>query len=346
MTRDSKRPRATPGPRARRRALPDLNAGTALRLYAQMALIRSFENLVRELYASAELEGGMHLSVGEEAVAVGVCSALQESDMVTSTHRPHGHCLAMGVDPGRVMAELLGRVDGVCRGMGGSMHLADMPAGFFGANGVVGAGAPLACGAALSAKLRGTGGVTVCFFGDGGAQQGAVHEAMNLASVWRLPVVFVCENNGYAQTTPVSYHSSVARIADRAASYAMPGHRVDGLDVLAVRSTAAEAVARAAGGDGPTLIEAVAWRSFGHFEGDQQMYRPVQERSGFDAIDPLSRYGEVIVNRGLATETDLKAAASDSADQVRRALAFARASAFPDPIESLEHVYVSYGASH
>ena len=256
---------AEAGLRAARPDLGALTAENAVGLYRQMALIRTFENVVRKLYESAELEGGMHLSVGQEAVAVGICSVLGPADVVVSTHRPHGHCLARGVEPRRVMAELFGKVDGVCRGMGGSMHLADVPAGFLGANGVVGAGAPLACGAALSAKRRGTGGIAVCFFGDGGAQQGAVHEAMNLARIWDLPVVFVCENNGYAQTTPVSYHSSVPRIAERAAGYSMPGHVVNGLDVVAVRSAAATAATAAAAGRGPTLLEAITWnilRSF------------------------------------------------------------------------------------
>jgi TPP-dependent pyruvate/acetoin dehydrogenase alpha subunit len=183
--------------------------------------------------------------------------------------------------------------------------------------------------------------VAVCFFGDGAAQQGAVHEAMNLATVWALPVIFVCENNGYAQTTPVSYHSSVTRIADRAIAYGMPGERVDGLDLLAVRASAAAAVARAAAGEGPSLIEAVAWRTFGHFEGDQQMYRPADERRGAEARDPLPRFAETLVSRGLADPADLERVLPAAAETVQQAVASARAAAYPDLSELLEDVYVS-----
>lgn len=322
----------------------ELTAALGSHLYDQMALIRAFETTVRELYTSAELEGGMHLSVGQEAVAVGVCSVLLPGDIVTSTHRPHGHCLALGSDPRRVMAELFGKVTGLCRGKGGSMHLADLSVGFLGANGVVGANGPLACGAALQAKLARTGAVAICFFGDGGAQQGAMHEAMNLAAVWSLPVVFVCENNGYAQTTPVGYHSSVPRISDRAAGYGMPGILVDGQDIMAVRSAAADVVCRAASGAGPALLEAVTWRSFGHFEGDLQLYRPVDERAGAASRDPLDRFGAVLAEHGLATKPQLATAREVAAVRVTEALAYARKSDYPDVSEAMEDVYVGNAA--
>ena len=247
----------------------ELSRDAALAMYERMALIRAFEERVAKLFADGLIPGFVHLYAGEEAVAVGVCAHLNDGDYITSTHRGHGHCIAKGVPTGEMMAELFGRSGGSCNGKGGSMHIADVSRGMLGANGIVGGGPPLAAGAGLTAKVLGTGAVAVCFFGDGAAEQGTTHEAMNLAAIWKLPVLFVCENNQFAESTPVSYHCAAASIADRAASYNIPGVTVDGYDVIAVHEAAGEAIARARRREGPTLIEAKTWRYFGHFEGDQ-----------------------------------------------------------------------------
>ncbi len=230
----------------------ELTADTLRGMYERMALIRTFEETTMRQFADGQIPGFVHLYAGEEAVAVGVCAHLSDADFITSTHRGHGHCIAKGVDVGGMVAELMGRRTGLCKGKGGSMHVADVEKGMLGANGIVGGGYPLACGAALTAKVHGSGAVAVCFFGDGAANQGTFHESLNLASIWNLPVVFVCENNGYAEATPFSYHCSTADIATRAQGYDIPGVVVDGLDVLAVFEVVGEAIARARRGDGPS----------------------------------------------------------------------------------------------
>jgi len=224
-------------------------------MYATMLRIRRAEERVRELYAAGRIPGFIHLSIGQEAVAAGVCAPLRRDDYLLSTHRGHGHFIAKGGSLRGFMAELYGRSTGCCKGKGGSMHIADFSIGMLGANGVVGAGIEIAAGAAHGVKLRGEKRVVVCFFGDGAAEQGTTHEGMNLAAIWKLPVVFVCENNQFAESTPVGYHCAANSIADRAASYNIPGVLVDGYDVIAVHEVAGEAVARARRGDGPSLIE-------------------------------------------------------------------------------------------
>ena len=228
-----------------------LDKARLLDMYERMVQIRTFEDTASKKFADSKMPGFVHLYAGEEAIAVGVCAHLTDKDYITSTHRGHGHCIAKGVDIEGMVAELMGKATGSCKGKGGSMHIADVDKGMLGANGIVGGGLPLACGAALTAKTLGTGGVAVCFFGDGAANQGTFHESLNLAAIWKMPVVFVCENNGYAESTPVSYHCSASDIANRAGAYEIPGIVVDGLDVFAVYEAAGEAVARVRRAEAP-----------------------------------------------------------------------------------------------
>lgn len=320
----------------------ELTRDKALWMYDRMTLIRVFEERVAKIFADGQIPGFVHLYAGEEAVAVGVCANLTDDDYITSTHRGHGHCIAKGVEPGPMMAELFGRVDGACKGKGGSMHIADVSKGMLGANGIVGGGPPLACGAALAAKTLGKDAVTVCFFGDGAAEQGTTHEAMNLAGIWKLPVVFVAENNGFAESTPVGYHCAASTIADRASSYNIPGVTVDGYDVVAVYEAAAEAVARARRGDGPSLIEAKTWRYFGHFEGDQVTYRTAEQSAAYREHDPLTFFATQAVERGLLTQEEIDAADRRAISTVDAAVEFGEASAHPRPEDALTDVYVSY----
>ena len=320
----------------------ELSRDGALWIYERMRLIRSFEERVARLFADGLIPGFVHLYAGEEAVAVGVCAHLSDIDYITSTHRGHGHCIAKGVPLGEMMAELYGRAGGSCKGKGGSMHIADVGRGMLGANGIVGGGPPLAAGAGLTAKVLGTGGVAVCFFGDGAAEQGTTHEGMNLAAIWKLPVVFVCENNQFAESTPVGYHCAATSIADRAASYNIPGVLVDGYDVIAVHEAAGEAVARARRGDGPSLIEAKTWRYFGHFEGDQVTYRTAEQSAAYREHDPLTVFAAQAVDRGLLAPADIERIDREADAQVDAAIAFAESSPLPAPEDALTDVYVAY----
>ena len=320
----------------------ELSKDGALWIYERMRLIRAFEERVAKLFADGLIPGFVHLYAGEEAVAVGVCAHLSNIDYITSTHRGHGHCIAKGVPVGEMMAELYGRSGGSCKGKGGSMHIADVGRGMLGANGIVGGGPPLAAGAGLTAKILGTGGVAVCFFGDGAAEQGTTHEGMNLAAIWKLPVVFVCENNQFAESTPVGYHCAASSIADRAASYNIPGVLVDGYDVIAVHEAAGEAVARARRGDGPSLIEAKTWRYFGHFEGDQVTYRTAEQSAAYREHDPLTVFAAQAVDRGLLAPADIERIDREADAQVDAAIAFAESSPLPAPEDALTDVYVAY----
>jgi len=264
-------------------------------MYRKMFEIRSFEEKVFELYAQNMVPGTIHLYAGEEAVAVGVCSNLRKDDYITSTHRGHGHCIAKGADPKRIMAEILGKKTGYCKGKGGSMHIADFKVGMLGATAVVGAGIPIAMGAGLSIKLRGTDQVVACFFGEGASNQGTFHEGINMAAIWKLPVIFVCENNLYAMGTRQSRVMLIENIADRAASYGIPGVTVDGNDVLAVYEAAREAVERARRGEGPTLIECKTYRHKGHSRVDPAKYRPKEEVEEWLRKDPIKRLREKLL---------------------------------------------------
>ncbi len=322
--------------------LETLDRDALLRMYQTMVEIRAFEDAAGKNFAAGLIPGFVHLYAGEEAIAVGVCSQLTERDVITSTHRGHGHCIAKGVDIPGMVAELMGKSTGVCKGKGGSMHIADVGKGMLGANGIVGGGFPLACGAALSAKTLGTGGVAVCFFGDGASNQGTFHEGLNLAAIWKLPVIFVCENNGYAEATPFHYHCSATDIANRAQAYEIPGVVVDGLDLFAVYEAAGEAIARARRGEGPTLIEAKTYRYYGHFQGDQVTYRTEEELNHYRDRDPITSVRTFMIERGMASAEELDAVDAQIHKDLDVAWEDAKAAPFPDPTETLTDVYVNY----
>ncbi|MDA8195355.1 MAG: thiamine pyrophosphate-dependent dehydrogenase E1 component subunit alpha [Thermaerobacter sp.] len=307
-----------------------------------MKLIRSFEDAVAELFAAGRIPGFVHLYAGEEAIGVGIMAHLGDDDYITSTHRGHGHCIAKGVSVREMMAELFGKATGSNKGKGGSMHIADVGKGMLGANGIVGGGGPLAVGAGLTLKTLGKKGVTVCFFGDGAAEQGTMHEAMNLASIWKLPVVFVCENNLFAESTPWTYHASVKNIADRAAAYDMPGVVVPAHDVFAVYEVANEAVQRARRGEGPSLIEARGFRFYGHFQGDPLTYRTPEDEARWRAHDPLTLFRARVLDQEFLAEDALDEVDRQVATMIAEATNFAESSAYPADAALLEDVYVSY----
>lgn len=319
-----------------------LDKSRLFRMYEQMQTIRVFEERAGKEFAAGKIPGFVHLYAGEEAVAVGVCTHLTDGDFITSHHRGHGHCIAKGVDVRKMVAELLGREAGACRGKGGSMHIADVSKGMLGANGIVGGGFPLAAGAGLTAKTNGKGQVAVCFFGDGAANQGTFHEGLNLAGIWKLPVVFVAENNGYAESTPVTYHMSCRDIADRAAGYGMPGVTVDGMDIFAVYEAAGEAIARARRGEGPSLIECKTFRYYGHFEGDAITYRTKEEVDSYRARDAIQALRRSIIQRGIAAAPELDAIDTQVQERIDDAWKFAEAAPLPAPEDALTDVYVKY----
>ncbi|POR49477.1 pyruvate dehydrogenase E1 component alpha subunit [Paraburkholderia eburnea] len=320
-----------------------LNKEQLLKAYRSMRTIREFEERLHVEFATGEIPGFVHLYAGEEASAVGVMSHLNDADYVATTHRGHGHCIAKGVDVREMMAEIYGRETGSCRGKGGSMHIADLSKGMLGANGIVGAGGPLTCGAALAAKHKKTGGVGVCFFGDGASNQGVIFESMNLASVWRLPVIFVAENNGYAEATSSTWSVAADNIADRANGFGMPGVIVDGFDFFAVHEALGEAIARARSGGGPTLVEMKLSRYFGHFEGDAQTYRaPGEVQKLREEKDCLKRFEERVVRAELASTDDLRKVDAEVKALIDDAVAKAKAAPLPAPEALLTDVYVSY----
>ena len=289
-----------------------------------------------------KIPGFIHLSIGQEASATGVCGVLRDDDYLTTTHRGHGHLIAKGADIKPMMAEIFGRQTGYCKGKGGSMHIADFSLGILGANGVVAGGLPIITGAGLSIKLRKTDQVAVVFFGDGAANRGTVHEAMNMCAIWKLPVIFVLENNGYASTTPLSYACAVGDICTRAAGYGIPGVAVDGNDVLAVKEATAEAVARARAGEGPTFLENKTYRIRGHYEGDPQRYRAKEEvQSWAEKNDPINRFAAQLTQRKLLTPNAATRIGSAVKAELDDALSFAQNSPFPQPEAALEDLYVN-----
>ena len=306
-----------------------VNAATARRALRLLVLIREFEERVLSLVSDGSIRGTTHPYVGQEAVAVGACLGLRADDWVISTHRGHGHLLAKGGDPNLLMAELFGKVGGYGGGKGGTQHMADFAVGFLGSNGITGGGIPIGTGAALSAQMRDSGQVVVVFFGDGAANQGTFHESLNLASLWRLPVVYVCENNLYAMSTPVREACAVEHIAERAAAYAMPGVQVDGMDVLAVDAAVRPAVERARAGRGPTLVECKTYRFLGHSKSDQRVYRSRDEEAAWRARDPISRLRGTAHEQGVLSAAELDAIAREALAAVDAAVAFAQASPFP-----------------
>jgi len=308
-------------------------------MYRKMLEIRFFEEKVFELYGQNLVPGTIHLYAGEEAVAVGVCSALEKEDYITSTHRGHGHCIAKGADLKRTMAEILGKKTGYCKGKGGSMHIADFKIGMLGATAVVGAGLPIAVGAGLSTKLRGTDQVVACFFGEGASNQGTFHESINMTSIWKLPVIFVCENNLYAMGTRQSRVMAIENVADRATAYGIPGVVVDGNDVLAVYEATQKAVERARKGEGPTLIECKTYRLKGHSRVDSAKYRPKEEVEEWLAKDPIKRFKEKLLQTNAMTESEIQQIEKEVSDDIEEAVKFALESPYPAPEEALEDVY-------
>ena len=308
--------------------------------YRRMRMIRAFETKLSELVTAGKMGGFMHLYAGEEAVAVGVCQQLRETDIVASTHRGHGHCIAKGVDVAAMMAELFGRATGCCKGKGGSMHIADVDKGMLGANGIVGAGIPLATGAALTAKLKRTGGVAVAFFGDGASNQGAFHESLNMAANWKLPVLYVVENNGWGEFTPTDFVIPVKDIAVRAGSYAMASAIADGMDFFDVYEKAGEAIARARAGEGPTLLECKTYRFMGHFVGDPLKYRAKEEAERWiQTRDPLDGFERRATEAGVVASGDLRAIDKAVDDELAAAVAAAEAAPLPDLSELTRDVY-------
>lgn len=312
-----------------------------LHMLSLMFRIRRFEERLAVLFKRGRLPGFVHLYLGEEAVAVGVCSAMRPDDRITSTHRGHGHLIAKGADVARMMAELFGRVDGYCRGKGGSMHIVDFSLGIMGTNGIVGGGIPIGTGAAWGDKQLGRDNVTATFFGDGASNQGVFFESMNLASIWALPVIFVCENNGYTEWTATS-KLTAGRIADRGRAMNIPGVQVDGNDVLAVRQATDEAVSRARAGEGPTLIEAMTYRWHGHNEGEETFagnYRPQEEQDDWRTREPISAFVRHLIVGGAADQETVDALDAAEVQRVDDAVAFAEASSFPDADEALLHLF-------
>jgi len=311
----------------------------AIDMYRTMLEIRHFEEKVFDLYGQNLVPGTIHLYAGQEAVAVGVCANLRKDDYITSTHRGHGHCIAKGARLDKTMAEILGKKTGYCKGKGGSMHIADFGIGMLGATAVVGAGIPIAAGAGLSIKLRGTDQVVACFFGEGASNQGTFHEGINMAAVWALPVLFVCENNLYAMGTRQSRVMAIENVADRASAYGIPGTVVDGNDVLAVYEAAHEAVVRARQGKGPTLIECKTYRHKGHSRADPATYRPKEEVEKWLKRDPISRFKKRLLEEGFLTEKEANQIEEDVIRAVEDAVKFAIQSPYPTPEEALEDVY-------
>ncbi|WBU53875.1 thiamine pyrophosphate-dependent dehydrogenase E1 component subunit alpha [Paracoccus sp. SCSIO 75233] len=316
----------------------DTNVPYAIRNYSaeqlkdalsKMFLIRKFEEGAEDSYMRGLIHGTMHLSIGQEASAVGSCMSLTDEDKITSTHRGHGHCVAKGADLGKMFAEFFGKETGYCRGRGGSMHIADPSKGNLGANGIVGGGLPIAVGAALSAKRLGTGAVTICFFGDGANNEGAFHEALNMAAVWKLPVVFVCENNKYGMSTSTERSTAVKNIADRAVAYSMPGVTVDGNDFSAVTEAVDAAVARARAGEGPSLVENLTYRWRGHSKSDRNRYRTKEEISEWMERDPIVAMSKLLVDHNILTEAEVAAVEEDATKTIAEAIEFAAGG--PDP---------------
>lgn len=318
-----------------------MDAKTKVGLYRGMLRIRAFEEMIRTLDMQGKLPGFFHLYVGEEAIATGVCATLNREDYITSTHRGHGHILAKGGDMGRAMAELYGRLNGYNKARGGSMHISAPEVGMMGANGIVGAGIPIATGAAFSAKYQKNGRVAVAFFGDGAANQGTFHEAINIGAAFDLPVVYVCENNLYGVSTYQPKVRNVEDIADRAKGYGIPGVIVDGNDVEAVYNASKKAVDRARSGKGPTLIECKTYRHYTHFIGEPDNYRPAEEVEAWKSPkkDPIPRYAKVLIDKKISTRADLDAIAKEVDEEVAAAVAFAEASPKALPETALDDVY-------
>ncbi len=318
-----------------------LNSKVVKYFYTTMVRIRKFEETINEYFLKGEIPGFVHLYIGEEAIGTGVCANLLDTDFITSTHRGHGHTIAKGAKVKYMMAEIFGKKTGYCKGKGGSMHIADFSVGMLGANGVVGGGYTLATGAALASKLQNKDNVSVCFFSDGASNRGTFHEAINMAAAWKLPAIFVCENNQWASTTPYRTTTAIENIADRAIGYGIPGVIVDGNDVFEVYKEAEKAVDRARSGGGPTLIEAKTYRIKGHFVGDPEMYRTKEEvKKVMEENDPIVRFKEKATEKGLMTEKEMQEIDKKIEKEISEALKFASESPSPEPEELYQDLYV------
>ncbi|MGE5849056.1 MAG: thiamine pyrophosphate-dependent dehydrogenase E1 component subunit alpha [Candidatus Methylomirabilota bacterium] len=310
-----------------------------LEIYRKMVAVRVFEETAADLFLKGQLPGFLHSYIGEEAVAAGVCAHLTPQDMITSTHRGHGHAVAKGARLDMMMAELFAKKTGYCHGKGGSMHIADLDLGILGANGIVGGGVPIATGAGLALKLKGGDRVTVAFFGDGGSNTGAFHEGVNMAAVWNLPVVFVCENNQYAESTPRGVHQRIKDVAQRAMAYDIPGVVADGMDVFDVYQKAGEAIDRARTGGGPTLVEAKTYRFMGHYVGDPQTYRTKDEVEQWRKRDPIVMFRQRAVEGGKIPSGELDAIDASIKKEMEQAVEFARQSPEPEIEAALQDIF-------
>ena len=310
--------------------------------YSQMCLIREFEDAVHEEFSAGNIPGFVHLYAGEEASGVGVCMHLEDKDVIASTHRGHGHCIAKGCDPGAMMSEIFGKQDGLCGGKGGSMHIADLSKGMMGANGIVGGGPPLICGAALTAKTMKTGGVAIAFVGDGASNQGTTFESYNLAKVWNLPAIFVVEDNGYAESTASAWSVGGSQV-DRAKGFGMPALEADGHDFFAVWEAAREAIERARAGDGPSLIHVRLNRYYGHFEGDAITYKAPDELEKIKAAkDCLMLFKQRVTEAALLDASELEEIESEAKSKIEVCLSNAKSGPLPTKDDLLTDVYVSY----
>lgn len=326
--------------KANRPRLYDLFSREALHeALRKMHLIRRFEEGAEQSYMRGLIHGTMHLSIGQEASAVGSCLPLSDDDRITSTHRGHGHCIAKGADPALMFAEFFGKETGYCKGRGGSMHMADVSRGNLGANGIVGGGIPIAVGAALAIRKRGGREVVVSFFGDGANNEGAFHEALNMASIWKLPVIFVCENNQYGMSTSMKKSTAVPNVADRAAAYAMPGVITDGNDLAAVAEAMHDAVERARAGEGPSLIENKTYRIRGHSKSDRNRYRTREEIEAWQAKDPIGRFEAELKQYGLIGDEEIAALAASAEQEITAAIEAAKQAPDPDVARVTDHVY-------
>jgi len=311
-----------------------------LRMYSLMLKIRRVEERLMEIFAQGKIPGFIHVSIGQEAVPVGVCSVLRQDDYISNTHRGHGQALAKGADLKKFMAELFGRRDGYCKGKAGSMHVACKELGIIGSNGVVGGGIPISLGTAFASQYLASDRVTVCFFGDGATNEGTFHESLNLAAVWNLPMVFCCENNRWAEFTPQKIHTKLEDLSRRAEAYGFPGVTVDGDEVLKVREAAEKAVGRARKGEGPTLLECKTHRWFGHFAGDSQKYRDPKEIEEVRKFDPILRFQNVLLEMKHLTPELVKKMEDQLRAEIDEAVAFAESSPVPGKEDLLQDVYV------
>jgi len=324
---------------ARRAAYAALDPALRRAALLRMHLIRRFEETAEASYMRGLVHGTMHLSIGQEASAVGSVLPLRSDDYILSTHRGHGHCIAKGADPARMLAEFFGKETGYCKGRGGSMHIADVEGGNLGANGIVAGGLPIAVGVGLSIRAQKQDRVCMVFFGDGAANEGAFHESLNMASIWKLPVVFVCENNKYAMSMDIALAMAVPSVADRASAYAMPGVSVDGNDLLAVVGAARDAVGRARSGGGPTLVECRTYRIRGHSKSDRNLYRTKEEIEEWRGADPIARLERDLVAAGVMTDDEIASIGAEAQATIDAALAFAQQSPSPDPAQLTRDVY-------